>query len=196
MTKQFSSELQTALARNAIVSFVLLNINGTRYTDCSFDITSSIEGTSNVYSAQGNFLSITETDENSDLAISSIQLELSALVPSIVTTFAVPTIINQDVSIYRVFFDQSTGELIGDSTGDTGFLIFKGRVGGYRITDAENTATVTLTVESQFANFEKIACRRTNLDSWQRGYDGLSTVNDFAMQFSHETINDLSWGKK
>lgn len=196
MTKQFSSELQTALARNAIVSFVLLNINGTRYTDCSFDITSSIEGTSNVYSAQGNFLSITETDENSDLAISSIQLELSALVPSIVTTFAVPTIINQDVSIYRVFFDQSTGELIGDSTGDTGFLIFKGRVGGYRITDAENTATVTLTVESQFANFEKIACRRTNLDSWQRGYDGLSTANDFAMQFSHETINDLSWGKK
>ena len=196
MTKQFSSELQTALARNAIVSFVLLNINGTRYTDCSFDITSSIEGSSNVYSAQGNFLSITETDENSDLAISSIQLELSALVPSIVTTFAVPTIINQDVSIYRVFFDQSTGELIGDSTGDTGFLIFKGRVGGYRITDAENTATVTLTVESQFANFEKIACRRTNLDSWQRGYDGLSTVNDFAMQFSHETINDLSWGKK
>ena len=196
MTKQFSSELQTALARNAIVSFVLLNINGTRYTDCSFDITSSIEGTSNVYSAQGNFLSITETDENSDLAISSIQLELSALVPSIVTTFAVPTIINQDVSIFRVFFDQSTGELIGDSTGDTGFLIFKGRVGGYRITDAENTATVTLTVESQFANFEKIACRRTNLDSWQRGYDGLSTANDFAMQFSHETINDLSWGKK
>lgn len=196
MTKQFSSELQTALARNAIVSFVLLNINGTRYTDCSFDITSSIEGTSNVYSAQGNFLSITETDENSDLAISSIQLELSALVPSIVTTFAVPTIINQDVSIYRVFFDQSTGELIGDSTGDTGFLIFKGRVGGYRITDAENTATVTLTVESQFANFEKIACRRTNLDSWQRGYDGVSTANDFAMQFSHETVNDLSWGKK
>src|SRR5210317_1745332 len=106
MTKQFSSELQTALARNAIVSFILLNINGTRYTDCSFDITSSIEGSSNVYSAQGYFLSITETDENSDLAISSIQIELSALVPSIVSTFAVPTIINQDVKIYRVFFDQ------------------------------------------------------------------------------------------
>lgn len=196
MTKQFSSELQTALARNAIVSFVLLNINGTRYTDCSFDITSSIEGSSNVYSAQGYFLSITETDENSDLAISSIQIELSALVPSIVSTFAVPGIINQDVSIYRVFVDQSTGELIGDSAGDTGFLIFKGRVGGYRITDAENTATVSLTVDSQFANFEKINCRRTNLDSWQRGYDGLSTANDYSMQFSHETINDLNWGKK
>ena len=196
MTKQFSSELQTALARNAIVSFILLNINGTRYTDCSFDITSSVEGSSNVYSAQGYFLNITETDENSDLAISSIQIELSALVPSIVSTFAVPGIINQDVSIYRVFVNQSTGELIGDSAGDSGFLIFKGRVGGYRITDAENTATVSLTVDSQFANFEKINCRRTNLDSWQRGYDGLSTANDYSMQFSHETINDLKWGKK
>lgn len=196
MPKQFSSELQTALARNAIVSFLLININGTRYTDCSFDIASSIEGSYNTYSAQGYFLSITETDENSDLAISSIQIELSALVPSIVSTFAVPGIINQDVKIYRVFFDQSTGSLVGDSTGDTGFLIFAGRVGGYRITDADNTASVTLTVESQFSNFDKIQCRRTNTSSWQRGYDGLSTANDFSMEFSHETINDLAWGKK
>lgn len=196
MTKQFSSELQTALARDAIVSVVLININGTRYTNAAFDITSSIEGSANTYSAQGYFLGITEMDENSDLAISSINVTLSALDSTVVSTFAQPGIVNQTVTIYRVFFDQSTGELVGDSTGDTGFMIFRGRVSGYKISNAETTATLSISVESQFANFEKINCRRTNLDSWQRGYDGLFTGNDFSMQFSHETINDLSWGKK
>jgi len=196
MTKQFSSELQTALARDAIVSVVLININGTRYTNAAFDITSSIEGSSNTYEAQGNFLGITEADENSDVAISSVTVTLSALTAGAVSTFAIPGIVNQTVKIYRVFFDQSTGDLVGDSAGDTGFLIFQGRIGGYKVGDAETTATISLTVESQFANFDKINCRRTNLDSWQRGYDGLATDNDFSMQFSHETINDLNWGKK
>lgn len=196
MTKQFSSELQTALARNAIVSVVLININGTRYTNAAFDITTAIEGSSNTYFAQGNFMGISETDENSDLAISNISVTLSALDPTTVQLFAKPAIINQTVKVFRVFFDQETGELVGDSVGDVGFLIFQGRVGGYAISNAESTATLALSVDSQFANFEKINCRRTNLDSWQRGYDGLSTASDFSMQFSHETINDLSWGKK
>lgn len=201
MTKEFSSELQTALARDAIVSVILLKIetsSGAKYyTNAAFDIvTPIVDGVSRTYEAQGYFLGITEMDENSDLAISSINISLSALDSTITTTFAVPGQINKTVTIYRVFFDQSTGSLVGDSVGDTGFMIFQGRVSGYQITDAEETATLTLTVDSQFSNFEKINCRRTNLDSWQRSYDGLSTSNDYSMQFSHETINDLNWGKK
>jgi len=191
MTKQLSGNLQTALARDAIVSYLLLNINGTRYTDAPFDITSSIEGSSNTYEAQGNFLGIGEVDENSDLAISTIAIQLSALVPVVVANFATPSIINQDVSIYRILYDQSTEEPVGDSTGDNGLLIFKGRVSAYDITDAEETASVTITVESQFADFEKINCRRTNLTSFQRLYP-----NDWGMEFSHETLNDLGWGRK
>ena len=197
MTKEFSSELQTALARNAIVSVVLININGTRYTNAAFDITTDIEnGITNTYEAQGYFLGISETDENSDLAISSINITLSALDPTTVILFAKPDIINQDVEIYRVFFDQSTGLLVGDSAGDAGFLIFKGRISAYNISNAEETATIQLTVDSQFSNFEKLNNRRTNDESWQRGYDGLNTSQDYSMQFSHETINDLNWGKK
>lgn len=195
-TRGLSLELRTALARNAIVTALLVNINGTRYTDASFDITSSLEGSSNTYAAQGLFIGVSEASENSDLTISGVSITLSALAPSVITTFATSSIINQTVQIFRVFFNQETKELIGDSTGDTGFLIFEGRVGAYNITDAETTGTVTLTVESQFANFERLNGRRTNLSSWQRGYDNISTTNDYSMEFSHEQLNDLRWGRK
>lgn len=196
MTKQLSSELQTALARNAIVSVILININGTRYTNAAFDIESTIEGSLNTYEAQGYFMNLSETEENSDLAISSVTITLSALDSSIITLFGTSSIINKDVKIYRVFFDQATGQLVGDSVGDTGFMLFAGRIGGYVINNARETATIQLTVESQFANFEKTNCRRTNISSWHRGYDGVSTTNDYSMEFSHETLADLAWGKK
>ena len=87
MTRGLGTATNTALARDAIVSYLLLNINGTRVTDAPFDITNGIEGSSNTYTAQGQFLGIAEIDENSELSISSIQLELSALASGAVSTF-------------------------------------------------------------------------------------------------------------
>lgn len=187
MTRGLGTATNTALARDAIVSFLLLNINGTRYTDAPFDLTSSVEGASNTYEAQGEFLGIAEVDEQSELQITSIQIELSALVSSVVSTFADSSVINQDVKIFRAFYDQSTEALITDDP----MLIFAGRISGYRVTDSDETASVTIQVDSQFADFEKVNSRRTNNTNFQREHP-----YDYSMEFSHETINDLSWGKK
>ena len=186
MTRGLGTATNTALARDAIVSYLLLNINGTRVTDAPFDITNGIEGSSNTYTAQGQFLGIAEIDENSELSISSIQLELSALASGAVSTFANSSIINKDVKIYRIFFDQSTEAAISDNP----ILIFQGSIAGYRITDADDTASLTIQVNSQFSNFEKVTCRRTNKDNFQREHP-----QDFSMEFSHESLKDIPWGK-
>jgi len=186
-TRQFGSATRTTLARDAIVSYLLLNVAGYRYTDAPYDITNGVEGSSNTYEAQGQFLGIAEVDENSELTISSIQIEFSALVPAVLSQFATSNIINQDVKIYRIFYDQATGTNIADDP----ILIFQGRIAGYRISDADETATFSLQVDSQFTNFEKVTCRRTNNSNFQREYP-----DDFSMEFSHQVLKDLKWGKK
>ena len=100
--------------------------------------------------------------------------------------FANSSIINKDVKIYRIFFDQSTEAAISDNP----ILIFQGSIAGYRITDADDTASLTIQVDSQFSNFEKVTCRRTNKDNFQREHP-----QDFSMEFSHESLKDIPWGK-
>jgi len=204
MARELSNVTQTFLARDAIVSYLLIEIgvsspvsgkNAVYYTDAPFDITydtsTAPDSGSNVYSAQGNFLAISQAQENSELRVSSISLTLSALNLTNITTFAKSDQINQKVSIHRVFWNQATDDLIYDSAGDTPILIFKGKISGYKIADARDTATLTLQVDSQFTNFEKVNCRRTNNTNFQREF-----TTDFSMEYSHETLNDVRWGKK
>ena len=186
MARLTGSNTNNALARNAVISYLLLDINGTYYTDAPYDIVYN----SNTYLAQGIFLSITTANETSDLTITSITINLSALDSSTVSTFAVSTIINKDVVVHRALVDQTDNSVIDDSTGDGPILIFQGRVSGYQISDSDTTAGLALQVDSLFSNFEKVSCRRTNLQNFQREFP-----TDFSMEYSHEALSDIRWGK-
>lgn len=191
MSRGLSNVQNTYLAGNALIEITLIDIGvqgGTdrHYTDCPFDIV--YDGTT--YEAQGHFLGISETGESADMQITNINLIISALTLDNVTTLARSNQINQDVTIYRAYLDPTDNSLIGDSAGDNAILLFKGKIGGYRITDANDTATITLEVTSQFANFDRRTGRRTNLGNLQREHP-----QDFGFQYSHETLQDLSWGK-
>jgi len=204
MTRELSNVTQTFLARDALVSFVLveiglsspyLGLNAVYYTDAPFDIdydspTAPDSGT-NTYEAQGNFLGISETQENTELRITSISISLSALESNNITLFAKSAQINQTVTIYRALWNQATEELIYDSAGDGPILIFKGKITGYTIADARDTAELAIQVDSQFSNFEKVNARRANTNNFQREHP-----TDYSMEYSHETINDIRWGKK
>ncbi len=187
MARLTGGNTNTALARDAIVTYLLLDLNGTYYTDAPYDIVYD----SKTFSAQGIFLSITSASETSELSITSITITLSALDSTAVSTFAVSSIINKDVVIHRALVDQTDNSIIDDSTGDGPILIFQGRVAGYQINDAEKTAGLAIQVDSLFSNFEKVSCRRTNLKNFQREFPA-----DFSMEYSHEAIKDIRWGKK
>jgi hypothetical protein len=186
MSRGLSTATNTALARQALVSYVLLDIAGFYYTDAPYDISYF----SNTYQAQGNFLGISETTENSETQVTSISITFTALDSTTMLRFADSSVINKDVTVYRALWDQGTEDLIYDSTGDGPLTIFKGKIAGYRVEDAQDTATLTVQVDSQFTDFEKINGRRTNNENFQREHPA-----DFSMQFSHETLTDLKWGK-
>lgn len=196
MPRGFSDPLNTYLAGNTFISVLLLEIDTydsgsdpdtLRYTNNPYDLTFNGE----TYSAQGQFMSISETQLNSAVQISSVNIAISALTLANVQTFATSEIINQTVSIYRGFIDPSTNVLFGDSAGENAFLLFKGKIAGYSVTNNQTSADIQLQVSSQFVNFNRKNGRRTNQNNFQREHP-----NDASMEFSHEALAEIKWGIK
>ena len=191
MTREFSNSLNSYLAGNTLVEVTLVSIATTgstiHFTSAPFDINFG----GNTFQAQGDFLTLSEGQETSELQIHSVNIILSAVDVSNITTFATSNIINKDVEIRRAFLDPITNQLQGDSAGDAVFLAFKGKIAGYQVSNNVNTADIQLQVSSQFINFTRKNGRRSNLVNFQREHP-----TDFSMQHSHETVSDIFWGKK
>lgn len=191
MTRGLSVDQNTYLAGNSLISVTLIDIGvngGTdkHYTDAPFDIT--YNGTA--YEAQGAFLGISETSETADLQITSINLVISALDIDNVRTLANSNQVNQTVSVYRAFLNPTDNTLIGDSAGDNAILLFQGKIASYRIENAQDTATITLQIDSQFTNFDRVNGRKTNIGSLQKEFS-----TDWGFEYSHVTLQDIKWGK-
>ena len=191
MTREFPVALNNYLAGNSFVSVLLVKIQKpdnsyTLWTDAPYDI----DFNSDTYLAQGDFLSVTEGQETSEIQIHSVSIQISALDVNNITTYATSNIINRTVEITRAFLDPVTQKLQGDSAGDSGFLLFKGRVAAYAVNNNVNNADIVLQVSSQFINFQRTSGRRSNLTNFQREHP-----NDFGMEYSHETLSDIDWGK-
>ena len=192
MPRGLSDVQNTYLAADSQLPITLIHIavNGGSdlfYTDCPYDI--DYDG--DTYEAQGDFLGIGATSEKHDLQITNIQLQISALDVNNVVTLANSNQINQDVKVYKSFLDPLTGGVIGDSAGDQALLIFEGRISGYAIENAQDTANIQIEVASQFVNFERKNTRKTNDANFRREHP-----QDRSMEYSHETLNDVRWGKK
>ena len=191
MTREFPNSLQTYLAGNSFVSVLLVKIQKpdnsyTLWTDAPYDIDFNGDN----YLAQGDFLSITEGQETSEIQIHSVSIQISALDVNNITTYATSNIINRTVEIRRAFLDPITQQLQGDSSGDSGFLLFKGRVAAYAVNNNVNNADIVLQVSSQFINFQRTSGRRSNLTNFQREHP-----DDYGMEYSHETLTEINWGK-
>jgi len=185
MARGLASALKTYLANQSQVKVGLIEIETSTgtvyYTDASFDI----DYGGNTYTAQGNFLSVTEAEENAELVITNCILAISALDPANITKFATSANVNKTVIIRIAYLDPTNNSIVG-----TPIITFKGKITGYTVTDARNTATIGLEVASSFANFEKTNGRRTNEGSFQREHP-----SDKSMEFSHQTIQDILWGR-
>lgn len=185
MSRGLSATVNTYLANQSQIVIGLIEINTpsgvVRYTDAPFDFTTG----GNTYSAQGSFLGVSDIEESTDVVITKCNIVLSALTPSNLTTFAVPGIINKSIEISVAFVNPIDNTLIADP-----IVTFAGKITGYKVTDAKNTATITLEVASQFADFEKVNGRRTNEENFR-----VEFPNDRGMEFAHETTEGIQWGK-
>ena len=80
MTRSLSTAIKNELATNDIRPIHLITIGfntPVHFTDNSFDLTSSISGSSVTYSASSHFLGISDFTEQTDVSKSSISITLS-----------------------------------------------------------------------------------------------------------------------
>lgn len=183
--RNLGATINTYLANQSLVKLTLLEIETTTgtvyYTDGPFDI----DHNGNTYLAQGNFLSVTDIEENTDLVITNCVLNISALDSANLSKFAISGNINKTITVSTAYLDPTDNSIVG-----TPIINFKGNIVGYSVSDARNTATISLEVASLFANFERVGGRRTNEANFRREHP-----NDRTMEFAHQTIEDILWGK-
>ena len=188
MPRGLTSAVKTELATGNIEPVVLVEIGLSTpvyLTNASFDITSSVSGTSRTYVSGGHLRGITGVQETNRPTKNSLSLSLSGVDQTYISLVLTENIINDDVYIYRGFLDSNL-DLIADP-----FLLFYGTIDQYRISDNTSTSNVILTVSSHWGNFSKTNGRTTTDNSQQRYFSG-----DKGMEFSALTVRDIAWGRE
>jgi hypothetical protein len=181
MTRGLSSSLQTELANQSIKPIVLVEIlfpTPQRLTNHYKDITHN----SNIYSSSGHLLSIGGKAEKSELDVGNFQIELSAVDSAFVSIVLNNVVSNDEVTIDIGLLDSN------DALIDT-FNYDKGFIESFSIDT--NTGKLILSCTSHFADFSRVAGRKTNSGSQQIFYS-----TDLGMEFAALTVKDILWGRK
>ena len=187
MARGLTSAVKTELATGNIAPVLLIEFGFSTpvyLTNASFDITSSISGSSRTYLSNGHLKSVGGINETSKPSKNSLSIGLSAVDTTYVGIALNENIINDNVYIYRGFLDANLS-LISDP-----FLLFYGTIDEYKIADNTDTASLILTVTSHWGNFGKTSGRVTTDNSQQRFFSG-----DKGMEFSALTVKDIRWGR-
>jgi len=187
MTRSLTTAIKNELATNDIKPVHLITIGfGTpvNITDCSFDLTSSVSGSSVTYSASDFIMGVSNHTEETDITKSSVSISLSGADQTFISVVLNENVINDSVSIFRgLLADDNT--LIADP-----FLLYKGNIESFEIQEGEKDSTVGLSIVSHWADFEKKNGRKTNNTSQQRFFN-----TDVGMDFSSQTVQDIKWGR-
>ena len=187
MARGLSSAVKTELATGNIDPVLLIELGfGTPVylTNASFDITSSVSGSSRTYLSNGHLKGITGVSETNAPSKNTLVVSLSGVDQTYISIALNENIINDNVYIYRGFLNSSS-HLIADP-----FLLFYGTIDEYKIVDTTDTANVIINVTSHWATFDKESGRTTSDNSQQRFFSG-----DKGMEFAALNILDLRWGK-
>ena len=192
MTRSIASATQTKLAGRQIfvADLIELQLSTPQYLtttniDIDYDSSTAPDAGTNTYLAQGQFLAYGNIVESADLRISSIDMTFTAVDTTTIALLMSNDYIDKRVVIYRAILDEDYS-----FTSDDIWLMFDGAVTAYGIKETENTATVTITIASQFADFLRKNGRRTNPAS-----QNIHFSSDKGMDFSPQIVKDIKWGR-
>ena len=192
MTRSIASATQTKLAGRQIfvADLIELQLSTPQYLtttniDIDYDSSTAPDAGTNTYLAQGQFLAYGNIVESADLRISSIDMTFTAVDTTTIALLMSNDYIDKRVVFYRAILDEDFS-----FTSDDIWLMFDGAVTAYGIKETENTATVTITIASQFADFLRKNGRRTNPAS-----QNIHFSSDKGMDFSPQIVKDIKWGK-
>ena len=187
MTRSLTTAIKNELATNDIRPVHLITIGfatPVNLTDCSFDLTSSVSGSSVTYSSSDFIMGISEHSEQTDLTKASLKLVLSGADQTFISVVLNENVTNDIVDIYRGLLADDNS-LIADP-----ILLYRGNIENYSIQESDKQSNVSLSIVSHWADFDKKNGRKTNNTSQQRFFS-----TDVGMDFSSEIISDIKWGR-
>ena len=188
MARTLTTALKNELLTNEIRPVHLLSIGFStpiNITDNSFNLTSSVSGSSTTYTASPFLVATPTFTEETDLTKTSLNITLSGADTTFISTVLNENVVNDTVDIFRGLLD-SNNALIADP-----ILLYSGNIDTFQISESETESNVTLTVVSHWADFDKKSGRQTNNNSQQRFFN-----TDVGMDFSSQTVLDLKWGRR
>jgi hypothetical protein len=187
MTRNLTTAVKNELATNDIRPIHLVHIGFSTpvyFTDCSFELTSSVSGSSITYSPSDFFFGVSNFTEEVDITKSTMSLSLSGADQTFISTVLNEPVVNDEVIVYRGLLDDNNAIIASP------FLLYKGNIENFNISETEKDSTLTLTIVSHWADFEKKNGRKTNNTSQQRFFS-----TDVGMDFASQTVLDIKWGK-
>jgi hypothetical protein len=192
MARDLASSLQTKLAARTVFAADLMELHlatplyfTSTNIDIDYDSATAPDSGTNTYLAQGQFLNFSNITESSDIRVGQLDMTFTAVDTTTVSLLINNEYMNKRVVIYRAVLASDYS-----FTSDDVFTVFDGIIMGYSIQETNESATVTITVASQFADFERTNGRKTNPASQQVHFP-----TDKGMDFSAQIVKDLKWGR-
>ena len=192
MPRGLDTTVIDALSQRKIITCDLLELHldpAVYFTNGAYDITydspTAPDAGSNLYVAQGQFISFGDIQETADVKVNAIDISFTA-----VDLTTLGYVLNNDYIDKRVVLHKVLFEIDGSFNSMKVFQYFDGRINEYLIQESEETVFLKLNCASQFADFEKIGGRQTSVASQQLHYPG-----DLGMQYSNLVARDIKWGR-
>jgi hypothetical protein len=141
-----------------------------------------------VYLSQGDFIGFSGVEENFDVKVGKFSIVLSAIEYATLSTFLNNETEGSRVVVYKAFLSKTTGQIL-----DTPIMVFDGQIHGYSVNESSRSATIQIDCSSIFADFERVAARKTNNESnWL--FQGVKY--DTALEKSGIIANtEYKWGR-
>lgn len=192
MPRNLNTLLISKLSSNKlyVVDLVELHLDTAVYftnghIDINYDSSTAPDAGTNTYVAQGQYLGFGDVTESQDIRVSSLALTFTAVDYTTLAYVLRNDYIDRRVVMYRVVLND-------DYTFDTKnvFQYFDGNINDFTINESNESATLTLRVSSQFADYERTNGRRTNNTSQQRFFP-----TDVGLEFAPQIQTDIKWGR-
>ena len=183
MTRSLNASLISELATNKLnpVELVYLGVStGTYYTDHYKNI--SYDG--NTYVSSSLFLGASEANESSEIGVNNLVLKFSGADQTIISLFLNNDYMDKRAWVYRGFLDENQALI------NYPFLLFDGRIENFNVEEDDTSSTVSISVASHWADFEKQKGRKTNTGSQK-----LHFPTDVGFDYASQVIQDIKWGR-
>lgn len=171
---------KAAVARPVLLARLDFQSGVVRATSAPFDIVSADE----TYLGVGNLGSISAVPEGAELQSYAVQLTLSGIPAALISLALADQYQGREARLYLALLDEQ------HSVSGTPLLIFRGQMDTLDI-ELGQTATLTLTVQSRLADWERPRLRRYTNEDQQTDYPDDKGF-EFVAQMAEKTIY---WGR-